>query len=194
MLLLTFASCVGIYCQKLCLVIFYWQKLCLGIFYCQQLCLVVFSLCAALSAHFFVSCLVVSNFNFYEALNATITYVAIDDLVPSDLQPYLAMGFSAMFNFQLQIILRGKHCLCPIAVMGVVHHLGPSVAARQSLGSLQTVFQVVIKHMLNCHKSLRFVIHCAAYRTERLFSLVYCQFLCLVRFLFACWKMQRILE
>ena len=35
-----------------------------------------------------------------------------------------AMGFSAMFTFQLQIILKGKQCRRPIAVMGVVDHLG----------------------------------------------------------------------
>ena len=76
-----------IYCQKLCLVIFYYQKLCLVIFYCQKLCLVIFycqyevkngctpfRICIGLiSPYFLSSYLVVSNFNFYEALNATIT-------------------------------------------------------------------------------------------------------------------------
>ena len=39
--------------------------------------------------------------------------------------PIMAMGFSAMFTSQLQVILRGKHCRRPIAVMGVVDTLGP---------------------------------------------------------------------
>ena len=36
--------------------------------------------------------------------------------------PITVMGFFTMFTFQLQIILRGKHCRCLFAVMGV--HLG----------------------------------------------------------------------
>ena len=38
--------------------------------------------------------------------------------------PITAMGFSSMFTSQLYIILRGKHCRRPIAVMGVVDTLG----------------------------------------------------------------------
>ena len=41
--------------------------------------------------------------------------------------PNTTMGFSATFMFQLYIILRSKHCRRPIAVMGVVDHLGQNL-------------------------------------------------------------------
>ena len=41
--------------------------------------------------------------------------------------PITAMGFSTMFTFKLYILLRGKNCWCPIAVMGVADYLGPEL-------------------------------------------------------------------
>ena len=49
-----------------------------------------------------------------------------------------------MFTFQLQIILEGKHCWCPIAVMGVVDHLGISLINL----SYEVDFSQLIKHYI----------------------------------------------
>ena len=57
--------------------------------------------------------------------------------------PIMAMGFSAMFTFYLQIIPQGKHCQCFIAVMGVVDYLGPSL----QLESQRLIYKVVIQKL-----------------------------------------------
>ena len=46
-----------------------------------------------------------------------------------------------------------------------------AVLIWQLLGSRQAV----VRQSSNCHESLRLVIHCAAFGTERLFRLVYLQ-------------------
>ena len=48
----------------------------------------------------------------------------------------LAMGSSAMFTSQLYIILRGKYCRCPIAVMGVVDILEPRLITRNGISTI----------------------------------------------------------
>ena len=48
--------------------------------------------------------------------------------------PITAMGFLAMFTFQLAMP-RGKHCWHPIAVMGVVDHSG----AVGAFGNLERI-------------------------------------------------------
>ena len=50
--------------------------------------------------------------------------------------PMTVIGFSAMFNFQLQIILRVNIAeRCPIAVVGVVDHLTVTIQAQFSATS-----------------------------------------------------------
>ena len=49
--------------------------------------------------------------------------------------PITAMGFSAMFTFQLDNTksLRGKHCRHPIAVMGVVDMFGLTLISNYEI-------------------------------------------------------------
>jgi hypothetical protein len=49
-------------------------------------------------------------------------------MTPSDLQPHYGNGvFDNVYLSALDNILRGKHCQSPIALMGVVYHLGPNL-------------------------------------------------------------------
>jgi hypothetical protein len=51
------------------------------------------------------------------------------------------MAFSVMFTFLLYIILKGKHCQRPIAVVGVVDHLGPGAALSVIQGTWESLGQ-----------------------------------------------------
>jgi hypothetical protein len=61
--------------------------------------------------------------------------------MPERIYGIMAMGFSAMFTFQLET-LRGKQCRHPIAVMGVVEIFRPYIILAATRKTPQKFFFV----------------------------------------------------
>ena len=61
-----------------------------------------------------------------------------------------------MFAFQLQIILRGKHCRRPIAVTGVVDHLGLIIPPRFRTDRQSAIFFNLGTYYVNTNYTKKF--------------------------------------